>query len=95
MFAEVIEYRNGGEFIVEVDTDQLPWVFHFLVSSVHAELVGLHSLVVEVGQYIVISHHLNEIVLTPLVVITIVIIIIIVIVIVISNVVDIVIEEVG
>lgn len=67
MFAEVVEYRNGCEFIIEVDTDQLPRILHLLISSIHTELICFDFLVIQMSEDIVIGHYFNEVVLTPLV----------------------------
>ena len=69
VFSEIIENGDGGEFIIEVDLNQVSLVVHFLVSGVHTELVGFDLLVVERGEDIVVGHDLDEVGLAPLIVV--------------------------
>ena len=68
MFPEIVENGNGSELIVEIDTDEFLGILHLLVPGIHTELVSLDSLMIEMGEYVVVGHHLDEVILTPLVV---------------------------
>jgi hypothetical protein len=67
VFPEIVENANGGELIIEIDWNKVSFHFLMLVSCIHTELISLHCLMVQMAKNIIISHHFNEIVLTPFV----------------------------
>lgn len=68
MFPVIIQDTDGSELIVEVHTYQIFFHFLVLITSIHAELIGLHLLMTKMRENVIVSHHFDEVILTPFIV---------------------------